>query len=313
MNRQGIGRGGRLRAVFATLLAFSLLSAFVMASTASAATLSEKVAVSQATKLMKKQLNDRSRRLVEARISVGEKRSSNRYLFLYDDLNRQGVVCNAVIEVRLTSKALTARFLPNSSCETPGDEALAYRAAARFAGAAFEKKQRSVLRSVSRYTDSAQACETLDIPDDRQDEALLLLSTGLTQATIRPVQSLIDDYATSLQSLAVVDPALASGAAAWRDYIDTVRALPKLQPSYCSVLGEWGANGYTDETAPVDFAALRTISQRIAADGAEVRRTGRHLRRLGIDPLTVEEFTRGDLIRASAPSDSSVAAKRLLK
>jgi hypothetical protein len=262
---------------------------------------------------MKKQLSDRSRRLVEARISVGDKVSSSRWRFLYDDLNRQGVVCNAVIEVRLTSKALSARFLPGSECERPGDEGLAYRAAARFAGAAFDRRARSILRSVSRYTDSAQACETLDIPDNRQDEALLLLSTGLTQATIRPVQSILDDYATSLQSLAVVDPALASGASAWRDYVDTVRALPKLQPSYCAVLAEWGANGYTDETAPVDFAALQTIAQRIATDGAEVRRTGRYLRRLGIDPLTANAFTLGDLIRESAPSTGLVAKRKLFK
>jgi hypothetical protein len=307
--RQGIGRGGRLRAAFATLLVLSLLGSLMLASTASAATLSEKVAVKQAAKLMKRQLNDRSRRLVEARVSVGERRSKSRFLFLYDDLNRQGVVCNAVIEVRLTSKALTARFVPGSRCERPGDEGLAYRAAARFAGAAFEKRTRSIARSVTRYTESAEACETLDIPDDRQDEALLLLTTGLTQATVRPVQSVLDSYATALQSLAVVDPSLASGAAAWRDYIDTVRALPKLQPSYCQVLAEWGANGYTDETAPVDFAALRTISQRIAADGVAVRRTARYMRRLGIDPLTAEEFTLGDIIGASAPSDTAVSSK----
>ena len=313
MTRQGIGRGTRLRALFATLLALSLLGSLVLAGSAGAATLSEKDAVKQATRLMKRQLADRSRRLVEARVSVGDRVSKSRWRFLYDDLNRQGVVCNAVIEVRLTSKALTARFLPGSECERPGDEGLAYRAAARFAGAAFEKKRRSILRSVARYTDSAQACETLDIPDDKQDEALLLLSTGLTQATIRPAQSVIDDYATSLQSLAVVDPALASGASAWRDYVDTVRALPKLQPSYCAVLAEWGANGYTDETAPVDFAALANIAQRIQTDGAEVRRTGRYLRRLGIDPLTVEAFTLGDLIRESAPSVGLVAKRKLFK
>jgi hypothetical protein len=307
--RQGIGRGGRLRAGFATLLVVSLLGSLMLASTASAATLSEKVAVSQASKLMKRQLKDRSRRLVEARVSVGERRSKGRWLFLYDDLNRQGTVCTAVIEVRLTSKALIARFLPGSKCERPGDEGLAYRAAARFAGAAFEKRTRSIARSVTRYTESADACETLDIPDDRQDEALLLLTTGLTQATARPVQSVLDSYATALQSLAVVDPSLASGAAAWRDYVDTVRALPKLQPSYCQVLAEWGANGFTDETAPVDFAALRAISQRIAADGAAVRRTSRYMRRLGIDPLTAEEFSLGDLIGASAPSDTAVSRK----
>src|SRR4051794_13904236 len=310
LTRQGIGRAGRLRARVATLLALSLLGSLVLASTASAAKLSERVAVSQAKKLMNKQLKDSGRRVVEARISVGERRSSSRWLFAYDDLNRQGVVCSAVIEVRLTSRVLSARFLPGSACEKPGDEGLAYRAAARFAAAAFDRRARSIERSVTRYTESAEACETLNVPDDRQDEALLLLSTGLTQATVRPVQSVLDNYATALQSLAVGDPALASGAAAWRDYVDTVRALPRLQPSYCQVLAEWGANGYTDETAPVDFAALRTISQRIAADGLEVRRTARYLRRLGIDPVTATEFTLGDIIRASAPSDNvSTSAK----
>src|SRR3712207_2291271 len=58
---QGIGRGARLRALFATLLVFSLLGSLALASTASAATLSEKAAVTQATRLMKKQLSDRSR------------------------------------------------------------------------------------------------------------------------------------------------------------------------------------------------------------------------------------------------------------
>jgi hypothetical protein len=304
-----MGRRSRLRAFFATLLAVALLGSLVQASSAGAATLSERVAAKQATRLMKRQLSDRSRRLVEARISAGDRVGKSRWRFLYDDLNRQGVVCNAVIEVRLTSKALSARFLPGSKCERPGDEGLAYRAAARFAGAAFEKKRRSILRSVARYTDSAQACEDLDVPNDRLDEARLLLSTGLTQATIRPAQSVIDDYASSLQSLAVVDPALASGASAWRDYIDTVRALPKLQPSYCAVLAEWASNGYTDETAPVDFTALANIAQRIQNDGAEVRRTGRYLRRLGIDPLTVEAFGLGDLIRDSAPSAALVAKR----
>ena len=296
-----------MRAVFATLLALSMLGSLMLVSSASAATLSEKEAVKQATRLMNRQLNDRSRRLVEARISVGERRSKSRWLFLYDDLNRQGVVCNAVIEVRLTSKALTARFLPGSKCNTISDEVLSYRAAARFAGNAFVKKRRSVLRSVTRYTESAQACETLDIPNDRQDEALLLLSTGLTQATIRPEQSVLDNYATALQSLAATDPTLAAGAAAWRDYADTVRALPKLAPSYCDALAQWARNGFTDETAPVDFAALASIAQRIQEDGAAVRRAGRFLRARGIDPLTSIAFTLDDIIRESAPSTGLVA------
>ena len=314
MTRQGIGRVGRARAVFAALLAVYLLGSLVLASTASAQTLSERTATQQATRLVNRQLQDRSRRLVEARISDGERASRTRWLFQYDDLNRQGEVCLATLEVRLRNRTIRSRFLPGSSCRRPGDTALAYRAAARFAEVAFLHREASILRSVTRYTESAEGCETLRIPDDRQDEALLLLTTGLTQATIRPAQSVIDDYATSLQSLNAADPQLAAGAAAWRDFIDTVRALPKLRPSYCDALAEWRRNGYTDETAPVDFAALRSIAARIESDGAEVRRTARLLRRRGIDPLTVRAFSLGDLIRSVAPGESSATVRgRFLK
>ena len=131
MNGQGNGRGGRLRATFATLLALSLLASLGLAQTASARTLSERLAVTQVTRLMNKQLKDRKRRLVEARVSVGERINRNRFVFLYDDLNRQGVVCTATIDVRLVppgGNTVVARFVGKSRCERPGDEGLAYRA-----------------------------------------------------------------------------------------------------------------------------------------------------------------------------------------
>jgi hypothetical protein len=313
LNRQGIGRGGRLRAAFATLLALSLLASLGLAQTASARTLSERLAVKQAARLMNKQLRDRDRRLVEARVSIGERVNRNRFVFLYDDLNRQGVVCTGTIDVRLVppgGNKVVARFLRDTNCERPGDEALGYRAAARFAGAAFAKRERSVLRSVTRYIEQAQACEDLQVPDDRQDEALLMLSTGLTQATIRPLSGTLDNYAATLQSLGATDEQLARGAAAWRDFVNGVRSLPKFGTSYCTVLAEWGANGYTDATAPVDFAALRTLAVRLQADGAEVRRTARALAKRGIDPVTVRAFTLDDLIGNTGlgnPNEDAVA------
>lgn len=306
MDGQGNGKGRRLRAAFATLLALSMLGSLLVAQTASARTLSEGLAVKQATRLVEKQLEDRERKLVEARISVGERVDRSRFLFLYDDLSPEGVVCTGTIEVRLIppgGNTVQARFLRNVDCERPGDEALAYRAAARFAGVAFARRERSVLRSVTRYIEQTQACETLKIPDERQDEALLLLSAGLTQATIRPLSGTLDDYASTLQALDATHTQLARGAAAWRDFVDGVRSLPKLRPGYCTALAEWGSNGYTDETAPVDFAALRALSKRLQADGAEVRRTARLLARLGIDPVTARVFTLDDLIGSTALGD----------
>jgi hypothetical protein len=152
--------------------------------------------------------------------------------------------------------------------------------------------------------DNAQACETLNVPADRQDEATLLLSTGLTQAANRPIRTMLNDYATTLQSLAPTDTQLAKGAAAWRDYVDGVQALPRFTPGACSVLAEWAANGYTDATAPTDFAALNALMGRLQVDGQEIRRTSRYLAKLGIDPTTAVEFTLGDLAGASTAAAS---------
>jgi hypothetical protein len=311
-----IGTGRRLRAAFAALLTLSLLATLVVAETASARTLSERLAVNTADKLMKKQLRDKKRRLVEARIGTGERVNKNVFRFLYDDLNRQGEVCVGVIEVRLVppgGNTVVARFR-GTKCARPGDEALAVRTVARAAGRSFVRSQSAIIRSVTRFIENAQACETLDVPADRQDEATLLLSTGLTQASVRPINRLLDDYASTLQSLGLGDTQLAKGAAAWRDFVDGYRSLPALRPGACSVLAEWAANGYTDATAPVDFAALTTLTERLSADGREIRRTARYLVAEGIDPVTGVEFTFDNLVGSIVlpSSDLNAAAARII-
>ena len=316
MNRQGIGRGGRLRALLATVLALSLLASLAVAQTASGRTLSERLATKQATRLLKKQLRDRKRRLVEARITVGGRVDRSRFAFLYDDLSRNGDVCTATIDVRLRppgGNTVVAKFV-DAKCESPGDEALAFRASARAAGVAFVKKQRSVVRSINRYIDDAQACESLKVPKDRQDEATLLLAAGITQATTRPLSGTLDDYATKLQAIGAEDEQFAKGAAAWRDFTDAARSLPKLPQGYCTALGEWAEKGYTDETAPVDFTALRALATRVQGDGAEVRRTARQLAKFGIDPVTTAAFTLDDLIGSTGIGDPrSDASARTLR
>jgi hypothetical protein len=311
---------GRLRAAFAALLTLTLLATLVVAETASARTLSERLATSTATKLVKKQLNDSKRKLVEARISAAERVDRNRFRFLYDDLNREGAVCNGTIDVRLVpagGSTVRAKFV-GTKCAAPGDEALAFRTVARSAGRAYLRAQPALIRSVRRFVRNSEPCETLDVPNARQDEATLLLSAGLAQAANRPLDALLDDYAATLQSLAVTDAQLAKGASAWRDYVDGIRSLPALAPSACGVLAEWAANGYTDETAPVDFAALKTLFDRLQADGAEIRRTARYLATLGIDPVTAIEFTLDDLADATTTipdgSDGTTrGARRLVR
>jgi hypothetical protein len=304
------GTGRRLRAAFATLLALALLGTLVAAQTASAATLSQRVALSTAKKLVKKQLSDRTRKLTEARIGAGKRLNSSSFAYLYDDLNRDGDVCAGTILVRLIppgGNTVQAEF-SKTTCKRPGDEALAFRAVARSAGLAFLRAQPAVARSVSRYVQNAQACEKLKVPRDRVDEATVLLSTGLVQAANRPLRTMLDDYATTLQSLGATDAQLGKGAAAWRDYVDGVKSLPTFSPGACSVLAAWAANGYSDATAPADFAALSALTQRLQADGQEIRRTARHLVRLGIDPVTGAEFTLDNLAAASTTAVARAGA-----
>jgi hypothetical protein len=307
---------GRLRAALVALLTLTLLATLVVAESASARTLSARVAQDTATSLVKKQLNNRKRDLVEARITVGRRVNSSRFTYLYDDLDRKGDVCTGKIDVRLIppgGNAVRAKFV-STHCAAPGDEALAFRTVARSTGRAFLRAQPALIRSVRRFVRNSQPCETLNVPSGREDEATLLLAAGLTQAANRPIRPVLEEYAATLQSLAPTDPQLAKGAAAWRDYVDGVRSLPPLAPSACAVLAEWAANGYTDETAPVDFAALTALFGRLRADGDEIRRTSRFLARVGIDPVTAVEFTLDDIAGATtAATDGRENAPRLAR
>jgi hypothetical protein len=291
-----IGSGRRLRAAFAASLALTLLTTLAVVEAAGAATLSERQATRTAAKLVKKQLADRERDLVEARISVGERVNRLRFQFLYDDLNSQGEVCTGVIDVRRRGRTIRAAFLRGSSCSAPGADALAVRNTTRAAARFFARVDAKVRRSVRRYARATVPCESLEVPAARRDEATLLLGAGLVQATFRPIASLTDGYATALEALPVTDEQLRKGTAAWRDFVNSRGVLPALLPDACAVLVEWGANGFTDATAPVNFAELSTLMARMEADGAELRRTSRYLARLGIDPVTAATFSLDDLV-----------------
>jgi hypothetical protein len=216
--------------------------------------------------------------------------------------------------VRLSGRTIRGSFLRGSSCEAPGTQVLAVRNATRAAARQFVRAEPSAVRSVRRYTRAIEPCESLEVPADRRDEAALLLGAGLIQATFGPLEPTLEGFATTLNSLGLVEDQLVKGGAAWRDFVDGARSLPTLSPNACAVLAEWAANGFTDETAPVDFAALRTLMDRLEADGAEIRRTSRFLARGGIDPVTAVEFSFDDLVGTTVVSGSDVnsAAARIL-
>ena len=305
MNIEGIGSRSRMRATLVALLVMTLLITLFAADSASAQTLSTKRATKMANSLLDRQLNNRDRRLLEARISTPRRVNRRVVRFLYDDLNRQGVICTATIEVRRTGRRFSARFRA-SDCEQPGDEVLAFRAQSRVYATRFARKAASIRRSIRRYDRSSEPCQALDIPAERQGQASLMVSAGLLQVTTRPLWGTLDDYASTLQALKVTDRQLAAGAAAWRDYTDTVRSLREPSGGWCGAFLEWRRAGYPAASAPVDFGALRSISTRLRADAAQVRRTGRYLRGEGVDPITANDFTLDDLIGETPITEAAV-------
>jgi hypothetical protein len=289
------------------LLAIALMATLLPA-TAGAATRapSKSVAAKLAARLLKNQLKNTKRGLVEARISQPVKTKAGSWLFLYDDLAKNGDICTAKLVVKFksaTSNTVTASFV-GSRCENPGAEVLGFRTAARAWGRAALKGEKSLTASLQTYEDTTDACTKLKVPKANQAQATDLLTIGLVDAVISPYDAKLDQYAKALQAVGATNTQLVKGAAAWRDIVDTSRALPKLDPDACSVLKEWAANGYSAETAPVDFAAVDAQFTRLAADIVQVGATGRFLKRQGLDVGTVSDFVGSGLLDLLVTGDT---------
>jgi hypothetical protein len=299
---------GRLRAAFIALLAVALMATLVPATAGAAARAPKRAeAIKLATRLVKQQVKNKKRGLVEARISDPVKTKAGAWSFLYDDLAKNGDVCTATVLVKFkssTSSTINASFT-NANCENPGPEALGFRAAARAWGVAALKGKKKLTASLQTYEDTTDACTKLKVPKANQTQAADLLTIGLVDAVTSPYDAKLNQYASALQAVGAADTELVKGAAAWRDIVDTARALPKLDPDACSVLKEWAANKYSAETAPVDFAAVDAQFTRLAADIVQVGKTARRLKRLGIDTGTAVDFAGSGLLDLLVTGDSS--------
>src|SRR4051812_16728542 len=151
------GRPRRLRAALAGLLAIAVM-ATLLPTAADAATRSPKraTAVRLAAQLLKKQLKDKSRGLVEARISDPAKTRKGAWEFLYDDLAKNGDICTAKLVVQFKSSksnTIVASFT-GANCENPGAEVLGFRAASRAWGKAAARGSKALQESLQTYEDT---------------------------------------------------------------------------------------------------------------------------------------------------------------
>jgi hypothetical protein len=263
-------------------------------------------AVKLATRLVKKQIKDKKRGLVEARISDPVKTRAGAWQCLYDDLAKNGDICTAKLVVKFQSSKSTTivASFSGSNCANPGPEGLGFRTAARGWGKAALKGEKKLRRSLQTYEDTTDQCTKLKVPKANREQAADLLTIGLVDAVTSPYNSQLDSYAKALTAVGAGDTELANGAAAWTDIVNTARALPKLDPDACSVLKAWAANDYSADTAPVDFTAVEAQFTKLSADITQVARTGRRLKRLGIDAGTVSDFAGAGLLDLLVSGDS---------
>jgi hypothetical protein len=300
------------RVLIVALLTLALmLAAFVPADAGAARSPSYAIAKRLAVQLLNQQLHNKKRKLTEARITEGVKTKNGTWEFLYDDLSKDGVICTGVIAVRYKPAGgtrIVGNFL-SGKCERPGAEVLGFRTASRAADRSLLRSGPAVQRSLKAYARALKPCDSLQIPDNRQVEVARLLDAGQIEATVKPLDRTVDRFASALEAIGSQQTNLASGASAWRDFVDAERALPALSPNVCSVLRTWAKNNWTTETAPVDFEALTGLEERILADGRRVKRTARYLKGQGVDVLTVDAFTLRDLNSALFPPRVASAGK----
>jgi hypothetical protein len=105
----------------------------------------------------------------------------------------------------------------------------------------------------------------------------------------------VGSFVASLADAQVNTTTLATGAAAWADYLATVRALPEVT-NPCGLLKTWKRGGFTAAGAPIDFAAYRALDRRAGRDTRAIEKAASLMLRRGAFPNAAIGFTPDGLL-----------------
>lgn len=284
----------------ASMFVLVAIAGLTFVASASAQTLSVGVASKLAAQLARKQV--RSRHLVIDQITPPRRRSSREIVFGYADRSRAHVVCTALIDVRGPSgprNTVTARFVDQRCHGIPAD-ALQVEAATLSAVASVTARHSAIERELAIFARQLKPCARLRLPRGMRARAAALVALESVEAIETPVDRVLGDFALRLQSIHTYHAALTAGTAAWADYVDVLRSLPRVSNA-CAALRQWARVGYAPNAAPVDFRAVAALNRRSAGDSVAIARAARLLAREGVFTRAVAGYTPKGLLLALQP------------
>lgn len=279
------------------------LAAFAVGgvATAQAKRLSYKDATSLAKVLAAKQAH--GRHVVSFHLKAPRRVSANRFVFLYDDRTAAHAFCTARLVVTSRTSAgkttITAKLVGQRCAGIPA-EVLKFEAQTRRAQHDLRANSTATVDALDAVRRSSRRCRNVTVPRSKKHDAQVLFDVALAEALERPNDAAVSNFVNRLLALQVSNATLASGASAWADYLAAARALPTVDDP-CAALKEWKSAGFTEASAPIDFAAVRSLDRRAADDRVTIDAAATLMAKKGAFPNAVVGFTPdGLLLQASA-------------
>jgi hypothetical protein len=264
--------------------------------TAEAKTLSYGDAKVLAKKLAEKQV--RGRNVVSFHLQRPVRVSATQLVFPYDDRTKDNVFCTAAVVVKSTTSGrfttIKARFT-QVKCNGIPSEVLRFEALTRRAQRDLRTNTAATVDALDAVGRSARACRNVSVPKSKARDAQALFDIALVEALERPNDAAVGNFVGALVDADVSNPTLAAGAAAWADYLATVRALPDVS-NPCGLVKNWKAAGFAAGAAPIDFAAYRSLDRRAARDTRTIEKAASLMLRRGAFPNAAVGFTPDGLL-----------------
>jgi hypothetical protein len=261
------------------------------ASGAEARVLSHRTAKELAKQLAEKQVHGRD--VISFHLGKAKRVSATRFVLRYDDRTKDHVFCTARIIVSSVTRGRTttvsARFAGQHCDGIPAD-VLKFEAITRRAQRELRAHTAQTLDALAVVKHSAKRCRSLRVPRARKRDAKALFDIALVEALERPNDAVLGRFVKRLRDADVSSARLAAAAGAWDEYLAVLRSLPTVDDP-CGALKAWKRAGFTASSAPIDFAAYRSLSRRADADERTIVRAARVMAARGAFPKAAVGFT----------------------
>jgi hypothetical protein len=299
------------------LLCAATSFAAVGAATAEARALSYKTAKALARQLAERQV--RGRDVISYHLAKPMRVSATQFVFLYDDRTSGDVFCTA----RLIVSSVTRGRTTTVSARFAGQRCAGIPSAVRTFEALTRRAQRDLRVNTAATLDAlavvkraTKRCSSLQVPRSKVRDGTALFDVALVEALERPNDAALGNFVDGLTGAHVGNATLAAGADGWSDYLTVVRSLPTVDDP-CGALRAWKRAGFTAASAPIDFAAYRSLARRADADQSAILRAARLMAARGAFPNAAVGFTTDGMlqqlaVRAGITGGRKVVARALM-